>query len=184
MEIIDVILLLPLLWGFYQGFKNGLIKELISFFALIIGIYAAFQFSNLLVPIIDGKVKSEYLNTTAFIVMFIGVVVGLILLGKVIDKVATALMLGMLNKIAGGIFGLAKFMLIISMLISVVIKFDKKNQIFNNSKLKSPVLSFYLEVHNIISPSINSIDYDKIKKAIDVSSDSLSVSNEKDTIPL
>ena len=45
MNIIDIILILPIIWFAYAGFKRGLIIELASLVALILGIYAALYFS-------------------------------------------------------------------------------------------------------------------------------------------
>ena len=45
MNWLDIVLAIPLLWFLYRGFRNGLIIELASLAALILGIYAALHFS-------------------------------------------------------------------------------------------------------------------------------------------
>ena len=44
MGMIDVFLVVPLLWGAYKGFKKGLIVEVFSLVALVLGIIAAVYF--------------------------------------------------------------------------------------------------------------------------------------------
>ena len=45
MNWLDIVLAIPLLWFMYKGFRNGLIIELASLAALILGIYVALHFS-------------------------------------------------------------------------------------------------------------------------------------------
>ena len=43
MNYLDVILIVPILWGLLRGVKNGIIKELTGFVALICGVYGAIK---------------------------------------------------------------------------------------------------------------------------------------------
>ncbi len=45
MNWLDIVLAIPLLWFTYKGFRNGLIIELASLAALILGIFIALHFS-------------------------------------------------------------------------------------------------------------------------------------------
>jgi membrane protein required for colicin V production len=46
MNYLDIILAIPLLWGLYKGVSKGIIKELASLVALIVGIYGAVHFAD------------------------------------------------------------------------------------------------------------------------------------------
>jgi len=52
MSNIDIILIVPVVWGLYQGFKKGLVIQVTSFIALGLGIYGAINFSSLAVTYI------------------------------------------------------------------------------------------------------------------------------------
>jgi len=122
MNIIDIIFIIPLAWFTYVGFKKGLIIELFSLVALILGIYAALHFSfyaeNFLIA--NLNINDQYIPIASFIVTFIIVVLLVFVLGKIIEKFINVLALGFLNKLAGSAFGLLKSALIISVVLILI----------------------------------------------------------------
>ncbi|WP_405384635.1 CvpA family protein [Maribacter sp. LLG6340-A2] len=130
MGLLDILLLLPLVWGLYKGFKNGLFMELASIVALIAGIYGAIHFSY-----ITGNYLSTHLDwdernmsIIAFIITFILIIILVNLAGKLLTKVANLAMLGLLNKIAGAIFGTLKIAIILG---AAFIFFDRVDNSLN-----------------------------------------------------
>ncbi len=47
MSVLDIVFIIPIVWLAYSGFKNGLIIELSTFFALLLGIYVSLLFSDI-----------------------------------------------------------------------------------------------------------------------------------------
>ena len=45
MNYLDIIIVVPLLYGFIKGLSNGLVNEVTSLLALFIGVYMAINFS-------------------------------------------------------------------------------------------------------------------------------------------
>jgi membrane protein required for colicin V production len=130
MNLLDVILGLLLAFGLYKGLKNGLFVELASIVALIAGIFGAIHFSY-----ITGEYLAEnlhwdekYMNIASFMITFIIILVLVYLLAKLLTKIADFAMLGLLNKIAGGIFGALKVAVMIG---AVLVFFDTVNQAKN-----------------------------------------------------
>ncbi|MCK0157464.1 CvpA family protein [Cellulophaga sp. F20128] len=130
MNFLDIILGLLLAWGIYKGVKNGLLIELASLAALILGIYTALHFSY----IIGNYITEQWLwnestiNIASFILTFILAVLIINLVGKLLTKVAKAAMLGTLNRLAGAIFGALKMAIIVGALL---LFFDKANTSLN-----------------------------------------------------
>ncbi len=136
MNLLDVILSLLLAFGLYKGLKNGLFVELASIIALIAGIFGAIHFSY-----ITGEYLAEnlhwdekYMNIASFIITFIIIVVLIHLLAKLLTKIADFAMLGLLNKIAGGIFGTLKVAVMVG---AVLVFFDSVNQVTNIIKVET-----------------------------------------------
>ncbi|MEE9349267.1 MAG: CvpA family protein [Flavobacteriaceae bacterium] len=158
MEIIDIVLLVLLVYGLYKGFKNGFFVEVASLLALVIGVYGASHFSYFASDWLKTKVEwdEKYINVAAFAMTFI-VILGLVsLIGKIITKIVDAAQLGILNKLAGGVFGVAKIALILSVLINIfgrmndTIPFVKKETldktiIYNKVKDFGPTIIPHLE---------------------------------------
>ncbi|RLD31472.1 MAG: CvpA family protein [Bacteroidetes bacterium] len=160
MNWLDIVLAIPLLWFMYKGFRNGLIIELASLAALVLGIFIALHFSfyakEFLIDNFD--IADNYLNIIAFAITFIIVAVLVYLVGKIIHKLVSIVALGFLNRLAGGIFGLLKAALVLSVILYFLNGFDSsliKAEVRENSFLYEPVES-------IVPMIIPRIDLDNI----------------------
>ncbi len=146
MNFLDIILGLLLVWGLYKGLKNGLFVELAGLVALIAGIYGAIHFSYIAGEYLSEQMDWEerYIKIAAFLITFSAIVLLVHFSGKLLTKIADFAMLGLLNKIAGGIFGVVKVAVILGALL---IFFEKAtasirpddNKMINESVLYSPL---------------------------------------------
>jgi membrane protein required for colicin V production len=153
MNYIDVILGLLLIFSVIGGFKNGLITEIASLAALILGIWGAIHFSyittELLIKYFD--LKSYYLNIISFGVTFIVIVILVHIVGNVVNNMFDSMMLGVVNKLGGMVLGLARSILFLSIVLLVFDKIDNDVQIIpEETKAKSRM---YEPIRNI-APSI------------------------------
>lgn len=119
MSFLDIILGLLLVWGLYKGLKNGLFIELASIIALIAGIYGAIHFSYYAGDYLSQNIEWEerYISLTAFVITFLLIVLIVHFLAKLLTKAASFAMLGWLNRLAGGIFGMVKVAVILGALL-------------------------------------------------------------------
>ena len=146
MGILDIIIGLLLLYGLYKGIRNGLFVELASLIALVAGLYGAIHFSYIVGEYLSKNMEwnERYVNTASFLITFILIVLVVNMAGKLLTKIADFAMLGLLNKIAGGIFGALKVAVILGALL---IFFDRTNnqlgfirqESIEESKLYMPV---------------------------------------------
>ena len=148
-NILDIIILIPLLLWARQGYNKGLIISLASFAALILGLYFAFFFSDFTANKLTEHftIDKEYIAVISFVVTFVVVVIAVVLIGNVLQKFIDVLMLGFLNKAAGAVFGILKGALYLSILIFVINYFDAsdiliKQKYRDGSMLFKPVESF------------------------------------------
>ncbi|WP_165749461.1 CvpA family protein [Cellulophaga sp. Z1A5H] len=146
MNFLDIVFGLILLWGFYIGFKNGLFVEIASIIALIAGIYGTIHFSHLTGAYLAENMNwnEQYMNIASFVITFILIVVLIHLSAKLLTKIADFAMLGLLNKIAGGIFGALKVAIIIGALILFFESVNQTSNLINEdtkkeSKLYEPI---------------------------------------------
>jgi membrane protein required for colicin V production len=147
MNKLDMILLLPIALGFVIGFFKGLIREITSLAAIVLGIYGA----RLLAPMVSGLLVSVFhlSEKTAlpmsYLVLFVGIAIALLLLAKSLEKIFDSMSLGGLNKLFGGVFGALKYALIVSVLLIVFNAIDSRFSIVstenkNNSIAYKPLL--------------------------------------------
>ncbi len=124
---IDLIILIPILFGLYKGFTKGLILSLATLLGLMLGVYGGVKFSHLTANFLFEQFQID-IPLVAFSVTFLVLVIGVYLLGKLLSKFIDVLSLGFLNKLAGAVFGVGKIVLILSVLLML---FENLNQKFN-----------------------------------------------------
>lgn len=126
MAVIDIVLGALLLFGLIRGFMKGLFVEVASLVALVAGVYGAIHFSDYAASFFEDSVDwdEKYVNIVAFAITFVIIVLVIALAGKALTKLADFAALGILNKLLGGVFGVLKIGLILSILLIV---FDNMN---------------------------------------------------------
>ena len=119
MNYIDIVLGILLILSAIGGFKKGLIVELASLAALVLGIWGAIEFSYItsefLVDNFDWK--WDHLSTVSFIITFIVIVILVHIVAKTVTKMVETVMLGFVNKLAGLVFGFLKGAIILSIVL-------------------------------------------------------------------
>ncbi len=130
MGFLDIILAMLLAYGLYKGLKNGFFVEIASLVALIAGLFGAIHFSYITGEYLAQHLDwgEQYIALIAFIITFIIIVLLIHMIGKFLSKVTDFTLLGILNKIAGGVFGALKTAVIVGALL---IYFDKMNSSAN-----------------------------------------------------
>ena len=156
MNYLDVVIIVPTFIYIIKGFTNGLIKEIASLAAIIIGLYAAINFSILIEPRIETLFDIEekykaFSPILAFTLVFVFTLILIRFIGFLIDRIAGALSLGIISKIFGGIFGGGKILVI----ISFVLFFEKNSNIISQKTKETSVLFPYTqEITKVIIPKI------------------------------
>ena len=148
MNWIDLIIGLLLVYAFYNGFKNGLILELTALLALVLGVFAAYYYADITAQYLEKWVdwSDAVIMTISFILTFIIIVIIVNLIGKVISKIIGMIALGLINKLAGGIFGLLKILLLISVIFIVADAIKQYVDFFQYEIVQSSyILNFYEE---------------------------------------
>ncbi|OQA00411.1 MAG: Colicin V production protein [Bacteroidetes bacterium ADurb.Bin408] len=135
MVVFDIILLIPLVWFTFKGFTKGLIIELASLVALILGIYLAYFFSDFTKGILTNRLglTSQYIQPVSFVVTFIVVVILVFILAKALEAVVKTASLGFFNKMAGALFGFSKITLICALFLYQLVSFDSGAKIVTTS---------------------------------------------------
>lgn len=148
-NLLDIIIIIPLLLFAWNGYKKGFIIEVASLAALVIGLYMAFFFSDFAAQMINDlfEIDQKYVAVIAFIMTFIVVLFLVITVGKIAQKFVEVLLLGFLNKLAGGVFGALKGALLLSILIFVINYFSLGNVLFKEEAKQNSI--FYQPVESI-----------------------------------
>ena len=103
MNWLDLLAGTILILALLQGYRNGLIKAVISFFSLMIGVVLAFQFAGFVASQLKiyTKITSYWLPFISFLIVLLGVMFILRWMTGLLQQTADWLMLGWLNKLLG-----------------------------------------------------------------------------------
>jgi len=177
MNYIDIILAILLALAAISGFRKGLVAEIASLAALILGIWGAIRFSYVTSDFLTGyfDISPQYLSIISFVVTFIVIVILVHIIGKATKKILEAVMLGFLNKLAGLIFGVLKAALILSIILVLFDKIDEDVHILpqktkDNSQMYEPIRSFAPSIFPFIEKwgiNLNREEQDKQQKQLD-----------------
>lgn len=143
MSFLDIILGLLMAWGLYKGASNGLFVELAELIALIAGIYGAIHFSLTVSEFMEKSLEWDqgYVRIVAFLAVFLIIVIIVHMAGKFLTNVVDgAAILGLTNKIAGGLFGALKIAVIMGAILLFFERATASFNIVNKSTKKSSLL--------------------------------------------
>jgi len=142
MSIIDIVLGALLLFGLIRGAMKGLFVEIASLVALVLGVYGAIHFSSFVAGFLEPNVNwnEKTINIVAFAITFVIIVLAISLAGKALTKLADFAALGIINKLAGGLFGALKIGLILSVLLIVFNKLNNTLPFMEKEDLEESIL--------------------------------------------
>ena len=129
MTTLDIILLCCFIPGIIRGISKGFLEQALALAGIVVSVWAAFRFSTLvstwLKPYLD--VSETTLNVISFALILVVISILVLLVAKLLTKVAELAMLGWLDKTLGLVLALAVNALVIGVFI---ILFDTVNTKF------------------------------------------------------
>ncbi|MBI4930581.1 MAG: CvpA family protein [Bacteroidetes bacterium] len=165
MNYVDIILIIPLLWGLYKGFSKGLIIEAATLIAFGLAVWGAIKFHDFLSMWMKDSLDwtSKYLPLISFAAIFIGVLLIVFGVAKLLERFVKAVSLGFVNKLGGAIFGMLKFGLLMSMIIFFMEAINKTvSFIPDETKNNSLLYPYVQKIAPFVIPGLNESRLNKI----------------------
>ena len=160
MNYLDIIIVIPLLWGAWKGFQRGLIFEIAMIINLILGFYIAFKFLHFFEKFVSKYISSSenFLPYLTFFLVLILVIVLMILLAKLLEGILKMTSLNVFNKIAGAVFGILKFALVISFLLALLRPVDlRMGLIHQQTKNESFLYNRVFNISHYLFPALQDV---------------------------
>ena len=119
--VVDIIIIVILLIFVATGVKRGLIRQLLDILGIVLAFLGAFYLAHSVADYFEDSIELHYSITLilAAIAIFIIILLFFKVLGVLLKKSAEFTKLGMLDKIGGGLFGLIKGVLLVSLLLII-----------------------------------------------------------------
>jgi membrane protein required for colicin V production len=119
MTPLDLLLLLPLAVGTVKGYRRGLVLEVVSLLAFVVGVVGGLSLLSTAIPVVRSYVGELFglLPLVAFLLVLVVIMWGLHLLGGLVKTAVHLTPLGVLDNLAGGAAGALKWLLGLSLLL-------------------------------------------------------------------
>lgn len=148
MNWLDVIIIVPLLWALYNGYRKGIIPQVGYIAGIAVGVLLAYYLGSAVTSWMN-------VNTTAGKVVIYIVVAGVALFGvlvaaRMVSEAFRSAGLGIFDRIGGAVLGLVKVWLVICVALLAFQWLDRKNNILGDPTLDGSLLYY---------PVLNSADY-------------------------
>ena len=159
LDPLDIALLILLLIGAWRGFVKGLVLSVASLVGLVGGIWAAQHISHLTAAELAPHVtwNEQTIGMVSLGLTFLGVVVAVHLLAKLLEKFLDLVALGFANKLGGAAFGLAKMALILSFLVMFLNQLMGHQTWVPGDPSASVILHPIESIAPMMTPSLNAI---------------------------
>ena len=124
---LDILLLLPLVVGLVRGLMRGFVSEIIAIVVVILGVIGA----RLWAPPFSAWLLAQFAwpqgvcDAVAYTLLFLAIAIVLSVAARLLNKLMRAIHLGWANRLAGGLFGLAKYGLLVLVAVFVMHKTDE-----------------------------------------------------------
>ena len=121
MSVFDIIMVAILLFAAVRGYITGLVQQLGVLLGIVLGIVFSSMLAPLLVDFLSFISGGNWVAglRTATILAFVVIFLLTYVIGHLIHKTASALKVGWLDRLCGTLFSVAKYLLIISLLLNI-----------------------------------------------------------------
>lgn len=133
--LIDLLFLGMMAIAIFKGIRNGLIVAIFSMVGWIVGLIAAFKFSDVAAGYLEGtlNLSPRTLHIISFLLVFFLVMLLINLGARLIEKTVELALLGWVNRL-GGIFF---YVLLYTLIFSVMIYFAVRVKLISEATIAS-----------------------------------------------
>ena len=123
---LDILIVLPVLWGLVRGLMQGLVSEVMAILAIIFGCLGAYWWAGRFAAWLQAQLSWQpaVCNAVAYALIFIAIAVSLTVLANLLSRFFKAINLGGVNRLCGGLFGMAKWALVVLVVLFCVNQLD------------------------------------------------------------
>ena len=135
---LDIFIGIILIFALVRGLMNGFVKELASTIGFLLGLFVAATCYQTLGEYltVDGSEVNMFTSIVAFLLLWIIVPIIFGLLATLITKALDLTALGIANRIGGGILSMAKYLVLLSCVLNVMVSLN----ILNNERTEGSVM--------------------------------------------
>lgn len=169
MNVVDLFIGFALLLAIFNGWRRGFLLEMLSMVIILLGIWAAMEFSTVAESALKIRLSwtGQKTQLVAFVVTFVVVVLGVSLLGKILTKAIKKTPIGLVNCMLGSIVALLKAVLMTGVVLTILqLDFAHKivsKQDIQKSMFAQPILNLSKTLYPSVSQWLEQLRPEDIK---------------------
>lgn len=165
MSGLDIIIAAMVLIGLWRGFQLGLAKTAVGMVGWFIALIAATRLASSVAPTLSGVVENPVLQIAlAFLLVVLVVLAVMHLIAFVFSSALKTLKLGALDKLAGGVLGATKNVLVVLVGLSVTAPLLVQMPIWQSSIL-APELLPYAPVAKALASDVLGVAWQQVNQS-------------------
>lgn len=134
-DIFDLVIILTLVFFTLRGARVGLVGEVAGVVSLVGGFWGARAFHGLVAPHLTFISGEGWRNFAAWGLVFAGIMLGVGLAARLVKKLVAFSFASWADRLAGGVFGLAKGVLIWALVLIVAEKLFQNDAFMRDSRV-------------------------------------------------
>lgn len=143
MNALDIAFLIIIAFLFIRGCFRGMVREVASIAGLVLGFFLANNYHTKITPFYEPIVRPEYAYILSYLTIFLGTMLAVLVISSILRKILKLIMLGWLDHLGGGILGLLKGALLVSIIFLILTAFlPKKSELLASSRTAPYVIHF------------------------------------------
>jgi membrane protein required for colicin V production len=156
MTMFDYVVLFIIAVSVLVSLMRGAVKEFLSIAAWVLAFYVAQNYASLLIPLLPEAIPSEMLKMmAAFLILFLAVLFISSLISIAITSLLSKVGIGWFNRLVGALFGLAKGLLIVCVLVFLAGMTQlPKDALWTNAMLSAPLEALVKSLMPLLPPSL------------------------------
>lgn len=145
MTWIDILILLPLLIGLIRGLMRGLVVELTAIVGIVLGFVGARLWGAYFATWLMRQFAwpEAACSVVAYSLIFVGIALFLNVTARLISRLFKAISLGWLNRLLGAVFGVAKWAIVVLLIVLCVHRLDEQFHFFRDDLKQQSVIYNY-----------------------------------------
>lgn len=153
MNWFDLLIALLLLIAFINGYRKGLIMQLVGLATLVLAAIFGGRLAERILPEIHRliEISPDAARVLSFVLAFALIAIVLSLVGKLIQKFIDVVLLSFINRLFGAVIALGTMMLLLSIILNLVLMLDKE-QVVIKKEIREE--SFFFERVEAVVPAL------------------------------
>ncbi|MDO5537813.1 MAG: CvpA family protein [Desulfovibrionaceae bacterium] len=153
-DIFDLTFILILFFFTIRGYFNGLVGEVAAIVSLVGAFWVAHTFHDKLAPQLTFIAEPAWRTMASYVLLFIAVVIAVALAARMLQRLLKLAFASWADHLGGGLFGLAKGILLCSLIFILMGKFFSTSDFYKNSRVRPYMTAITEQIRASLPPDL------------------------------